>query len=155
MSTRLPRVTHGSIALVGDASGAVDAVTGTGLSLAFQQAAALAAALAAGDLAVYERAHARIARAPRLAARLLLQLGSHHRWHRHVMHALATSPNAFTQLLRVHTGELGLARGAPVAGWVALRAAVNTATFQAPTKAAPPLVLNQGTRNEILRGDFL
>ena len=36
---RLARVYRDTVALVGDASGSVDAITGAGLSLAFQQAA--------------------------------------------------------------------------------------------------------------------
>ena len=47
MSSRLPTVTQGRVALLGDASGTVDAVTGEGLHLAFRQANALADALAA------------------------------------------------------------------------------------------------------------
>jgi flavin-dependent dehydrogenase len=48
------------VALVGDASGSVDAITGEGLCLLFQQAVALAAALEAGDLALYQAEHRRI-----------------------------------------------------------------------------------------------
>ena len=46
----LPAVTRGRVALIGDASGTVDAVTGHGLSLSFQQAIALAEAMTAGNL---------------------------------------------------------------------------------------------------------
>jgi menaquinone-9 beta-reductase len=49
-SRRLERVCRGNVALVGDASGSVDAITGEGLCLLFQQAVALADSLAAGDL---------------------------------------------------------------------------------------------------------
>jgi flavin-dependent dehydrogenase len=52
-SRRLLRIHEGRFALVGDASGSVDAVTGEGLCLAFRQAAALAEALASGDVAAY------------------------------------------------------------------------------------------------------
>ena len=44
----LPAVTRGRVALVGDASGTVDAVTGHGLSLSFQQAIPLAEAMRRG-----------------------------------------------------------------------------------------------------------
>ncbi len=47
-SRQLQRVFRGSTALVGDASGSVDAITGDGLSLAFCQATALADALRGG-----------------------------------------------------------------------------------------------------------
>src|ERR1700693_841579 len=42
---RLKRVCRGNIALIGDASGSVDAITGEGLSLSFHQAVALAVAV--------------------------------------------------------------------------------------------------------------
>src|SRR4029077_21153197 len=63
-SRRLKAVYRGNVALVGDASGSVDAVTGEGLCLLFQQAVALADALHAGDLSLYEAAHRRIGRRP-------------------------------------------------------------------------------------------
>ena len=53
----LHRVTAGNIALVGDASGSVDAITGEGLALAFRQAVALASALKDNNLAAYQQAH--------------------------------------------------------------------------------------------------
>lgn len=53
-STRqLRSVVRGNVALIGDASGTVDAITGAGLCLAFRQAAALAEGAAAGDLSLY------------------------------------------------------------------------------------------------------
>ena len=75
MSSRLAAVTKGNVALLGDASGTVDAITGEGLHLAFRQAAALAEALAAGDLSPYAAAHRRLQKMPQLMARLLLLLG--------------------------------------------------------------------------------
>ena len=48
----LPAVTKGRIALIGDASGTVDAVTGHGLSLSFQQAISLAESIDQRDLAI-------------------------------------------------------------------------------------------------------
>ncbi len=55
---RLRRVHRGRIALIGDASGSVDAITGEGMGLAFRQALALADALAADNLDQYQAAHA-------------------------------------------------------------------------------------------------
>lgn len=52
------------VALVGDAAGYRDAITGEGLSVAFKQAHGLAGALADGDLARYERHHRRVTRVP-------------------------------------------------------------------------------------------
>ena len=45
---RLARVYRDKVALIGDASGGVDAITGAGLCLAFQQAEPLGKALASG-----------------------------------------------------------------------------------------------------------
>jgi len=62
---RLARVYRNNVALVGDASGSVDAITGEGLRLGFEQGMALAKALQAGDLRAYAAAHRRLARRPR------------------------------------------------------------------------------------------
>ncbi len=105
MSTRLRRVTRGRVALIGDASGAVDAITGEGLSLAFRQAGVLAAALAAGKLAPYEKAHRQMTRVPRLMARLLLVMGAHDGLRRRAVRALAANPRTFEHLLALHVGR--------------------------------------------------
>jgi flavin-dependent dehydrogenase len=106
MSTKLTAVAKGQIALVGDASGSVDAVTGEGLGLAFRQAAALGPALAAGDLAAYEAAHRRLGRNPRLMARLLLLMDGSERLRRRALRALVARPRTFNQLLAFHVGAL-------------------------------------------------
>jgi flavin-dependent dehydrogenase len=105
-STRLSVVTRGRIALIGDASGTVDAVTGEGLALAFRQATALADALCAGDLAQYEAAHHRMAWRAQLMARLLLLMDRDDRMRRRALRALAARPNTFRRLLAVHVGAL-------------------------------------------------
>jgi hypothetical protein len=71
VSTRLRRVIRGRLALIGDASGSVDAITGEGLALAFRQATILAEALSKDDLTIYQAAHQRISRMPRLMSRLM------------------------------------------------------------------------------------
>jgi menaquinone-9 beta-reductase len=106
MSTKLPSVVSGRIALVGDASGSVDAVTGEGLALAFRQANCLAAALAAGDLERYDASHRRIGRMPRLMARILLVLDGNDRLRRIVFWRLAGHPRIFSGLLAIHVGAL-------------------------------------------------
>jgi menaquinone-9 beta-reductase len=103
VSARLHRVTHGRIALVGDASGSLDAVTGEGLALAFRQAAALAEALAASDLAAYEAAHRRIGRLPRLMEKLLLMLDERDTLRRWALSVLGCRP-VFELLLAAHVG---------------------------------------------------
>ncbi len=99
-------VTRGNLALVGDASGYVDAITGEGLSLAFRQAEALAAALAAGDPRRYAAAHRRIGRLPDRMTRLLLAVERHPRLRRRTIRALAADPTLFDRLLALHVGEL-------------------------------------------------
>jgi menaquinone-9 beta-reductase len=106
MTTRLDAVTRGRIALIGDASGSVDAITGEGLALAFRQADLLGAALAAEDLAAYATAHRRIGRIPRLMARCLLLMDGNERLRGRALSALAAHPRIFDRLLAAHIGEL-------------------------------------------------
>ena len=66
------RRVHGRVLLVGDASGYLDALTGEGIGVGLAQAEALAACLAAGRPAAYERAWRRVSSpAWRLTAGLL------------------------------------------------------------------------------------
>ena len=104
MSVKLAAVTRGRIALVGDASGSVDAVTGEGLALAFRQAEFLASALAAGDLNSYDVFHRRIMRLPRMMARALLLMDGHDGLRASAMRVLAAYPSIFSRLLAVHVG---------------------------------------------------
>jgi len=106
----LRRVVAGPVALVGDAAGSVDAITGEGLSLAFRQAGALAGALAAGRLEDYQRAHARLGRRPRRMAALMLTLDRWPRFGRRALPALARTPRLFGELLALHVGERPRAR---------------------------------------------
>src|SRR5579863_5058663 len=68
----LPAVARGRVALIGDASGTVDALTGHGLSLSFQQAIPLAEAMSRGDLAPYRAAHKHVSSVAVLMSRLML-----------------------------------------------------------------------------------
>ena len=96
-------------ALVGDASGSVDSLTGEGLGLAFQQARALAAAIANNDLPRYQSAHRRINRIPVLMSRLLLAMESH-AWLRHrALNALSKESQLFSRLLGAHVGNFSAA----------------------------------------------
>lgn len=105
---RLERVHRGRVALIGDASGAVDAISGEGLSLAFRQALALADALAKNDLAHYQRSHRRIGRRPALMARLLLLLDSRPSLRRRLTHVFSRHPHLFTRFLAAHVGRASL-----------------------------------------------
>jgi 2-polyprenyl-6-methoxyphenol hydroxylase-like FAD-dependent oxidoreductase len=91
-------------ALLGDASGSVDAITGHGLSTAFQQAVALAEALAPNDLRSYRAAHRRIGRLLRMMARLLLLMSDAPWVRRRALTALRSRPEVFHWLLGVHVG---------------------------------------------------
>jgi menaquinone-9 beta-reductase len=101
---RLANVYRGSVALVGDASGSVDAITGDGLRLAFLQAAVLADALESGDLAAYQSAHREIGRRPRLLARLLLSLGHDAALRHKTIETFAADPALFSRLVSAHAG---------------------------------------------------
>jgi flavin-dependent dehydrogenase len=82
----------------------VDSLTGEGLGLAFQQAKALAEALAHDDLARYEVAHRRINRPSEVMSRLLLSMENRAWLRRRVIDALAREPHLFGRLLAVHDG---------------------------------------------------
>jgi menaquinone-9 beta-reductase len=110
-SHKLKRVTRNHIALLGDASGSVDAVTGEGLSLCFRQALALADALAAGDLKRYQKAHAAMRRLPHLMAGTLLLLDRSPRLRARSLALLERHPQLFARLLELHIGASPL--GAP------------------------------------------
>jgi flavin-dependent dehydrogenase len=105
-SRRLRAVTRDNVALVGDASGSVDAITGEGLCLLFQHAAAVAEAMAAGDLGLYEAAHRRLGRRPALMEDLMLLLDGSHRIRRRAIRAMASRPVLFTRMLATHVGHL-------------------------------------------------
>jgi len=100
----LERVHSNNIALLGDASGSVDAITGDGLRMAFRQAAALADAMVAGDLTQYQRAHRELARRPMLMGNLLLWLGRNQRVRAQVIRALQEKPPIFAGMLAAHVG---------------------------------------------------
>jgi menaquinone-9 beta-reductase len=101
---RLRHVTRGNIALVGDASAAIDAITGDGLALAFRQAIALGGALRRGELASYEAWHRGICRVPFFMAHLLLLMDRHEGLRRTALQALAAQPVIFGGLLAAHVG---------------------------------------------------
>jgi flavin-dependent dehydrogenase len=100
----LARTVQGSLALVGDAGGSVDAITGDGLSLAFLSALALAPALKAGRLDRYEHAHGKLFRLPGLMSRTLLGMGSHPAATTAAVGLLRHVPQLFSSLLQLHTG---------------------------------------------------
>ncbi len=116
----LHRVATQAVALVGDASGSVDAITGGGLATAFRQAVAFADAVNDGDLRSYGRAHREIGKLPHAMGKLMLTMD---RWpvlEKRALSVMAAEPLLFEQLLSVHLGHESLfnfisRRGAGVA----------------------------------------
>jgi flavin-dependent dehydrogenase len=98
------RVYRDRVALIGDASGSVDAITGEGLCLSFHQATALADAFASGNLSRYQAAHRRLARRPTLMGRLLLLLDRQPKLRHRALRALEAHPDLLARLLAVHVG---------------------------------------------------
>jgi flavin-dependent dehydrogenase len=117
-SRRLQSVWRGRVALVGDASGSVDAITGEGLCLLFQQAAALAEAMESGDLSSYQDAHRRIGRQPELMASLMLMLERRSGLRHRAIDAMAAHPQIFARMLAAHIGQVSPLHA--VAGGLAL-----------------------------------
>src|SRR5438309_1095421 len=106
VSRRLPRVYRGNAALIGDASGSVDAITGEGLHLAFAQALALADALATNRLDAYDSLHRQIRRRSAFMARFMLTLGESSGLRRRAIGALSLRPDLFADLLALHVGAV-------------------------------------------------
>ena len=103
---RLKRVWRGNVALIGDAAGTVDAITGEGLGLAFSHAMAVAGCIASGDLAPYQKVHDQLALRPWLMARLMLTLEGRPRLQDRTLQAFRKRPEIFRRLLALHLGSL-------------------------------------------------
>jgi flavin-dependent dehydrogenase len=106
LEQRVRAVVRGNLALVGDASGYVDAISGEGLALAFHQAFAVVEAIEQGNLGAYAVAHRRLNRLPGIMTRLLLWVERHPRLRRRLIGALAADPALFSRLVSVHAREL-------------------------------------------------
>lgn len=107
VSRTLRQVSKEGFALLGDASGSVDALTGEGIGLSFRQSLALADALRAGDLKRYEAEHRKLCRRPRMMAALMLLLDKHAGIQRRALASLAARPSVLEALLAIHVGEGG------------------------------------------------
>jgi menaquinone-9 beta-reductase len=106
-STRkLRQVYQGRVALVGDASGAVDSITGEGLCLTFRQAQVLAECFATGDLRRYHQQHRALLRRPALMSQLMLALDWKTSLRRRTMRAFGSDPRLFSRMLAMHVGAL-------------------------------------------------
>jgi len=104
-SCRLNRVFKGRVVLAGDASGTVDAITGEGLRLSFEQALSLAEAFKTGKLRRYQNAHRRLGRRPFLISQALLLLGRNASVRRKVFGVFEKDPELFSRLLATHAHE--------------------------------------------------
>jgi flavin-dependent dehydrogenase len=103
---KLARVWRGNVALLGDASGTVDAITGEGLGLAFSQAVILARCFEFGDLRPYQREHRKLALRPLCMARLMLAL-DRRPWLQHrTLQVFQRRPEIFRRFLEMHVGAL-------------------------------------------------
>lgn len=105
LTRRLRRVTRGNVALIGDASGSADAITGEGLALAFGQASLLAQSIQGDSLRLYQERHSAILALPQRMAALLLLLDRSPRLRRRTVAAFAAHAVLFEELLAVHTGD--------------------------------------------------
>lgn len=103
---RARAVHRGKLALVGDAAGYLDAITGEGLAVAFHESAALVEAILAGSLSRYGAACRRLNRLPNTMTSLVLALERRPRLRRRAIRALAEEPALFSRLLGIHARTL-------------------------------------------------
>ncbi len=122
---KLQQVFRGNVALIGDASGSVDSITGEGLCLSFRQANVLAECFEQGDLRGYQREHGALGRRPAFMARLMLALDWNVPLRQQVMRAFGSDPKLFAAMLAMHVGELSrkeFATNSLSLGWLLLSA---------------------------------
>jgi len=121
VTRKLKRVANDTVALIGDASGSVDSITGEGLALCFRQAIALAGAVERDNLIEYANEHAGISRLAHNMARMMLCLNRWPALERRSLKALASEQSLFQDLLSVHTGAAKMLtfafRRGPLFGW--------------------------------------
>jgi len=103
---RLHAVYRDRVALVGDASGSVDAISGSGLSLAFQHSFALVDAMERDNLSQYAAAHRRILRRPAFMSDFMLTMDRWPLLETRAMRVFAKRPQIFARLLAMHVGQL-------------------------------------------------
>jgi flavin-dependent dehydrogenase len=106
LAQRPERVHRGNVALVGDAAGYLDAITGEGLALGFHQAKAVVQAIEDGRLASYQREFDRLVAWPFFLIRCLLFVERHPRLRRRLIRALGRDRELFSRLLAAHAGEI-------------------------------------------------
>jgi len=135
---KLRRVVSGNVALVGDASGTADAITGTGLASAFREAMLLADSLSRDAIMDYERGHSAILRLPQTMASMMVSMDRHPWWRDRVLRMLSGSPDLFARFLAVHLGEESLGHFAATRGReLGLRLLVPGGSSSASWKSTP------------------
>jgi flavin-dependent dehydrogenase len=98
---RVSAVLGPGVALVGDAAGYLDAISGEGLALGLRSALALVERYASGELWRYPGDHARITASYQLMTRVMLSIGRRPRLRRWVIEQLAEHPGLFADLVGV------------------------------------------------------
>jgi flavin-dependent dehydrogenase len=101
LEQRCRRVAQASLALVGDASGSLDTITGEGLALAFHESESLVDAVLAGELERYVQARRAIIRYPKAITQLLLLVARYPRLRRRVMRSLAGDSTLMSRFLEL------------------------------------------------------
>jgi flavin-dependent dehydrogenase len=103
---RVRRRYSGKIALLGDAAGYTDAITGEGITLALESACVLMACIKNGvSLARYDTAARRLQRPNRAHSRLLLMLADRPSLRQRVRRYLESRPRVLSQLLAAIVGS--------------------------------------------------
>ena len=108
VAASLPK--HGRVALLGDASGSADAVTGEGMGIAFRQALLLAECIEAEDLARYNRLHPATLRLPQTMAKVMLLMDRRDDLRNRAIGMLVEEPKLFAHMLGVHLGSESMTR---------------------------------------------
>jgi len=103
---RVRGVVSGQAALVGDAAGYLDAITGEGLSIAFHEAEALVDAVLARDLRLYARRQRALRRLPNAMTHLLLVAERSPRRRARFLRTVVQHPLLFNRLLGIHSRQL-------------------------------------------------
>jgi flavin-dependent dehydrogenase len=98
---RVRAVLAPGVALVGDAAGYLDAVSGEGLALGFKSAVALVERFASGELWRYPADHARICVSYHAITTLMLEIARRPRLRRTVIRFLGDNPALFSDLLGI------------------------------------------------------
>jgi flavin-dependent dehydrogenase len=99
-------VQRGHVALVGDAAGYLDAITGEGLSLSLHQSRALIRAIASGSAESYQKSARQLARWPGALIRALLFVEKRPRLRNRLIRTLAADRQLFSKILGVHARQL-------------------------------------------------